>query len=193
MSDEDFVEIKDYPNYRINKEGEVRKYKETAVNINRKHTIQIVTHTLKPHIHGGYQCVRINYESKPKQVAIHTLLAKTFIENPNNLKVVVHIDGDKLNNNLENLKWGTMSDIMKQAYVLGTIKTSPNIQTNQKKHNTKRVYVYDKNNILIKEFESVTQASKELLMSIVTISNRCTGRFSQDGMEIRLTYIKNNN
>ena len=37
---------------------------------------------------------------------IHQLVAKHFIENPKNLKSVQHIDGDRKNNKVSNLKWG---------------------------------------------------------------------------------------
>ena len=36
---------------------------------------------------------------------VHRLLALMFIDNPNNFKYVHHKDGDKLNNNLDNLEW----------------------------------------------------------------------------------------
>jgi hypothetical protein len=43
--------------------------------------------------------------NKCKKLYIHTLVAKTFLDNPNYYKFVKHIDGNKLNNNIENLKW----------------------------------------------------------------------------------------
>lgn len=47
---------------------------------------------------------------------IHRLLAVTFIPNPNNLPCVNHIDGDKLNNKLENLEWVSYAKNIKHAY-----------------------------------------------------------------------------
>jgi hypothetical protein len=37
--------------------------------------------------------------------SIKELVAKYFLDNPHNFKHVIHIDGDKLNNKVENLKW----------------------------------------------------------------------------------------
>jgi len=38
-----------------------------------------------------------------------------FLENPNNLPTVQHIDGNKLNNNVDNLRWVTYSESSKKA------------------------------------------------------------------------------
>ena len=55
---------------------------------------------------NGYLRFNCWYEIyKCKKLYIHTLVATTFLDNPNNYRFVKHIDGDKLNNNVENLKW----------------------------------------------------------------------------------------
>ncbi len=45
----------------------------------------------------------------PKNFTAAQLVGNAFIPNPNNYKILVHIDGNVLNNNVENLKWGLFS------------------------------------------------------------------------------------
>lgn len=40
-----------------------------------------------------------------KMVYAHRLVAEYFLDNPNNYDIVHHKDGDRLNNNVENLEW----------------------------------------------------------------------------------------
>ncbi len=49
----------------------------------------------------------------------------TLLENPNNKCCINHIDGNKLNNSLNNLEWVTTSENMKHAYKLGLVVSLP--------------------------------------------------------------------
>lgn len=50
---------------------------------------------------------------------IHRLIALAFIPNPNNLPQVNHIDGNKLNNSIENLEWVTSQENVVHSYETG--------------------------------------------------------------------------
>ena len=53
----------------------------------------------------GYKVVTLKNPNGIKICLVHRLLAINFIENPNNLPEIDHIDRDKTNNNLNNLRW----------------------------------------------------------------------------------------
>lgn len=65
---------------------------------------------------GYYQSVLRDDNNKKRYVRIHRLVAKTFIDNPDNLPQVNHKDGNKLNNNVDNLEWVTNSDNTQHGY-----------------------------------------------------------------------------
>tara|TARA_R110000787_G_scaffold129931_2_gene241824 strand:+ start:52 stop:528 length:477 start_codon:yes stop_codon:yes gene_type:complete len=58
----------------------------------------------------GYPTIKlVNDEHKRKNKRIHKILQQ-YIPNPNNLQVIDHIDGNKLNFNLNNLRWCNQID-----------------------------------------------------------------------------------
>jgi len=64
----------------------------------------------------GYPCVSISEGGFSKTEYVHRLLAKAFIDNPEDKKQVNHIDGNKANNNINNLEWVTPSENILHAY-----------------------------------------------------------------------------
>ena len=86
---------------------------ETDYDINEQG--EIYSHKTKKFLKGtvyntGYKMVRLTTKDGKKGYAVHRLVAETFIPNPDNLPVVNHIDGNKLNNSVENLEWVTQSE-----------------------------------------------------------------------------------
>lgn len=57
-----------------------------------------------------YRYINFRWNGKQKNKAVHRLVAETFLPNPENLSYVHHIDGNRLNNKLENLMWVSESD-----------------------------------------------------------------------------------
>jgi hypothetical protein len=55
----------------------------------------------------GYHYVLFSKDGKSKKFFIHRLVAAAFIENPDYLPQVNHLDGKKSNNRADNLEWTT--------------------------------------------------------------------------------------
>ena len=66
-----------------------------------------------------YWRVGVQINNKQKLLAVHRLVAKAFIPNPNNLPQINHIDGNKNNNHVSNLEWCDGSYNMKHAFRTG--------------------------------------------------------------------------
>lgn len=66
--------------------------------------------------HDGYVKVRLIYNGRDETCRVHRLVAEAFIPNPENKETVNHIDGNKQNNNVENLEWADRREQMLHAY-----------------------------------------------------------------------------
>jgi len=95
---EDFVPIPNFPDYFINKNGDVLSKRNCK-------TGRLMKPTMKKN--GYYEICLVNKEKKRKHMLFHRLLALTFIPNDNNLPCVDHIDRCKTNNSISNLRWVT--------------------------------------------------------------------------------------
>lgn len=73
---------------------------------------------------NGYCQVAVSLGSRKsiKVFKIHRAIAETFIPNPESKPEVNHKDGNKLNNNVDNLEWMTGSENTKHAYQNGLAK-----------------------------------------------------------------------
>lgn len=91
-------------------------------------------HILKPaqDRYGYLRCILMS-NSKRLSRLIHRLVAIQFIKNPKKKLQVNHIDGNKKNNNIENLEWVTGSENIRHSYKIGTHVGRPGI----KHHNVK--------------------------------------------------------
>lgn len=63
----------------------------------------------------GYHRIRVTVEREKMTVRLHRAVAKAFIDNPNNLPQVNHIDGNKSNNSITNLEWVTNKENVHHA------------------------------------------------------------------------------
>lgn len=91
---------------------------------------------IKPSINGdGYLLVRLCINGIITSYKAHRLIAEAFIPNPNNLPVVNHKNGDKTDNNVENLEWCTSSENRIHAIKVLGVKTGIGIRNANAKLN----------------------------------------------------------
>ena len=74
---------------------------------------------LNPSFNGkGYLILGLMIDGKRRVISVHRLVALSYIPNPLSLPEVNHIDGNRSNNNVDNLEWCTHSENIKHSYKL---------------------------------------------------------------------------
>jgi len=93
----------------------------------------------------------ISFNLDCKTHLMHRLVASAFIPNPENKKQVNHIDGNKLNNSVNNLEWITNKENQLHKFKTG-------LGNNYKR----KISQIDKNGLVIEEFDSIKEAAEKL-------------------------------
>jgi hypothetical protein len=105
---EEFEELKDFPNYKINRKGEI--WSNCCERI------------MDPSLNkDGYYIISLTKDGKQYTKLVHRLIAIQFIDNPNNLPEIDHIDHNRTNNSLENLRWVSRIENNNNRIVRGCI------------------------------------------------------------------------
>lgn len=113
MSSLDYKYIKGYNNkYYITRDGKVyiSNYRNTGK-----------PKEMKPRIIAGYLALGLEGNTvegirNQKIHKIHRLIAEAFVPNPENKPCINHINGNKLDNRVENLEWVTIEENTRHAY-----------------------------------------------------------------------------
>ena len=110
----------------------------------------------------GYLQVKLSKEGKWYYKRVHRLVAEAFIPNPNNLKQVNHIDGDKTNNEVSNLEWIDNKNNTQHGYDNNLYHS---------KHRNIKIEVYDKiTHQLINTYKSIRETANKLNINRKTLS-----------------------
>lgn len=162
----DIPEFKGY--YQASNTGYIRRIGDCS---NQNSSWKIKPRELKPKDNGrGYLVLLLSVNGTHYQRYVHRLVAQTFIDNPLNYSEVNHKDGNKKNNEVNNLEWCSKSYNEKHAYANG-LKPVRGCYGRKKK-----VAMLDfETNRILNIFDSVDEASKYVgLKNFANISACCS-------------------
>ena len=124
IQDEVWKDIEGYEGlYQVSTCGNIKSLAKPRKNGNGRCYIQKEKLLKQSFTSTGYKKVELYKDGKRKSFKVHRLVAIAFISNPDNKPEVNHIDGNKINNNIDNLEWVTSSENTIHAYETGL---SPN-------------------------------------------------------------------
>lgn len=132
LGDGSWKKIEQAPNYYINKEGQI---------VNSKNHLY-----LTPQDRNGYLRVGLTIDKRNKMFSLHRLLYETFIGPIPEGAQIDHIDGNRANNDLSNLRVVNQSENTKNAFANGRAGQIPILQ-------------YDENWNFIQEFPTIQAAA----------------------------------
>ena len=145
---EAFVPLIEYPNYAVSNYGNVKILKTDRI--------------LKPGIDtNGYYIVILTKDKIRYTKTIHKLVLTTFENNPENKKCIDHIDNNRLNNELFNLRFATYSENSYNSKLNNKNTSGTKGISFNKKYNKWEAYIminYKKNHL--GSFENIEDAKK---------------------------------
>ena len=146
-------DIKDYNGYQVSNMGRVRTHNK--ITITKKHGIRHwkdrilkykektpKKYSIHQGINGKGYSVDLWKNGKPKTFLVARLVAFTFYEKDINNKslTVDHIDGNRLNNNINNLEIVSLQENIKRAYLLGLNTNQKSIKIEKISNKEKRIF-----------------------------------------------------
>ena len=167
--EEIWKDIPDFDGYQASNLGNIRSHKYKLKG-------KIFKYQLDKY---GYYRVCL-FKNKKILKGVHQLIALTFIPNPLNKPCVNHINGVKTDNRIENLEWCTVRENTIHSYKMGLqVPTQKQKESARKmclETKSKKVCLIDENNNILKEWNSITNASKELNIPSSCISRVCKNK-----------------
>lgn len=101
--------IKEFNNYSVSDDGKVRSDKTGQEKVLQKDK-------------RGYNIVNLYKNGDFKSKRVHRLVAEAFLEPVENKECINHIDGNKLNNKVDNLEWCTHKENIEHSWRTGLYK-----------------------------------------------------------------------
>lgn len=133
--EEIWKDIPNYEGYQASNLGRIRTYNK--ITYTKKHGCRhwknrILKYKSQKDYKTGYR-ITLWKEGKPKDLLVARLVATTFLENLINTEMTVnHKDGNRLNNNINNLEWITRAENIKYGFENGQYKQTKTILYNDK-------------------------------------------------------------
>lgn len=177
---EDWKIIEEYPNYMVSSEGKVKSIERNdGRGRHKKGKILSPRYNTR-----GYITVVLYKNGKPQTFRVNRLVAQVFIPNPDNKPYVDHINGDRADNRVCNLRWVTHKENMNNPLTRLKLKNNigQKIATECSRLKTsKPVLQFSKNGDFIRKWDSASVAERDGNFNGTSIGDCCRGKYKTSG------------
>lgn len=147
---EEWKAIKGYEGlYQVSNKGRIK-------SVQRNGTIN-GDRIIVPNCSGRYARIGLRNKEK-KSYSVHRLVAEAFIPNPHGLPQVDHIDGNRYNNDVNNLRWTTAKQNRNNPITVNRHREA--MKKLCSGENCKKVGQYTKEGIMLQWFTSTHEAER---------------------------------
>lgn len=167
----EWKKVEGYENYFVSNTGLVKNTKTGRVLCLRR-------------THDGYYGVGLFKQCVGKYFKVHRLVALAFIPNPDNLYAVDHINGNKFDNRVENLRWLSLAD-NNRVYRKEQLTEEEKERRND--INRKKIICIETGEI----YKSITEAAKKFNVTNQSISACAHGRV-KTSCGLHFEFVKEN-
>ena len=118
--------IPEFPGYEVSNRGRIRTHDKVSSSSRYEHR-KWKDRILKQKVTKDHCChIDLWKDSKPHSFLVHRLVADAFLERNINTDLTVnHKDGNRLNNNVENLEWVSLRDNIRHGFSAGLYPSCP--------------------------------------------------------------------
>lgn len=178
-----FKEIQGYEGlYSINEDGLILRHKRTTNNRRGVFVLEekFLSTTAKA---NGYIQTTLTKDKSKKHFSVHRLVAQVFIPNPDNKPCINHKDGNRSNNNVNNLEWCTHSE--NNLHAFRTLNKAPTKgclgKFGAEHHSSKPVIQWSLSGQMLNTFAGQHEASRMTGVNRGNISGAISGRYKTAG------------
>ena len=163
MKNEEWLDVDGYEGlYQVSNTGKVKTLERKRRDEKKEYRVREKILSLPLNAYG-YPVVSLHKDGVARTVTVHRLVAAAFLPNPDGKRCVDHINGDRADNRVENLRWVSHRENTRHMFELGTEVAWSNRNISEE---GRRRFTHSQEKAVIRSdgaiFDSVTKAAKSL-------------------------------